>query len=600
MADFNVNLSAPQAAGASVLPAVKPVDISPVANLASGLVSAFGKQMALSKKEEEEARNQAIVGEFTRSQTAINDGLASGTLSTSRATAMSRANFNKFSAAYPHLVEDFGKTNKSLFEHTELNEAEEINKAFQAAERAEINEMVQSGMPISRDMDPGALQFMREAHRRNKQLMSELELRTKRAAEARAVSSEERAAFDHNLKIQTGQLLSQIGSNSFQQFDSLSKELIAEVERGGDAPSAIAKLESFYAVIDRDLTAAAGLHPSLAADWRKMFEGVKKTTSDFMSGKVSREVYDNQYSEIESKSALAALNADPTFVKMLALSKLTRGNIPALFLDANKAAIAVNFTLKDGEVIVNRTPEEQKAATGFISNAIDSVRKGMFGDDEAEAKEQIIQGNKNVLSSIEASQVYRATPQKLKPIMDYVRSPQFGYAIENGLVPKEEGAVAIEVFRKTYESPLRKEINKKLSEDFVFGGTLEGKAQPFSSLVDVVFEGNGVTFKAIKDRPYMNQFTAQTHRQFINELNSSKKALNDLIVIGAHLSGTTDYKTYWEDNKHILLPDIYPDPKKLKIGSTLKGVDGKTYRYLGGNYNDIQRSYEVVDDGQSE
>ena len=71
-------------------------------------------------------------------------------------------------------------------------------------------------------------------------------------------------------------------------------------------------------------------------------------------------------------------------------------------------------------------------------------------------------------------------------------------------------------------------------------------------------------------------------------IKEAEGALNQVIRIGAHMEGTTDYAKYWENNKHLIMPSIYPDPAKLKPGQV---VDG--YKYLGGP-SGVQSNWQFV------
>ncbi|MNL80767.1 hypothetical protein D3C87_2076960 [compost metagenome] len=53
------------------------------------------------------------------------------------------------------------------------------------------------------------------------------------------------------------------------------------------------------------------------------------------------------------------------------------------------------------------------------------------------------------------------------------------------------------------------------------------------------------------------------------------------------MEGSTDYAKYWENNKHIWLPEMFSKYKGLEIGDVKNGM-----RYLGGDANQ-QSSWEA-------
>jgi hypothetical protein len=61
-------------------------------------------------------------------------------------------------------------------------------------------------------------------------------------------------------------------------------------------------------------------------------------------------------------------------------------------------------------------------------------------------------------------------------------------------------------------------------------------------------------------------------------METNTKVVNQLVKAGAHMEGHTNYDKYWEANKHQILPNMFPDPARLKVGQV---VDG--YKYIGGN-----------------
>ena len=117
--------------------------------------------------------------------------------------------------------------------------------------------------------------------------------------------------------------------------------------------------------------------------------------------------------------------------------------------------------------------------------------------------------------------------------------------------------------------------------------------------VDIKFSGSGVVFEAKASRD-LSPAEAVSQRTMLEGLRSAQVGLTQLIHIGAHMEGSTDYRKFWEANKHVYMPNTFPDPVKLSVGQVVKAKNGKSYKYLGGDFNDIEKSYQEVMNGKSE
>jgi len=72
-------------------------------------------------------------------------------------------------------------------------------------------------------------------------------------------------------------------------------------------------------------------------------------------------------------------------------------------------------------------------------------------------------------------------------------------------------------------------------------------------------------------------------------LTQYQQGLNTVVRIGAHMEGTSDYQKYWEDNKYVLLPQLYPikpgfvDKAGFKWSGDGDFRDRNTWTKVGGN-----------------
>ena len=95
--------------------------------------------------------------------------------------------------------------------------------------------------------------------------------------------------------------------------------------------------------------------------------------------------------------------------------------------------------------------------------------------------------------------------------------------------------------------------------------------------VDIKYDGSGISFVPRKGKTALEPFQQKQQEASIAELNSVKAGINQSIHIGAHMEGSTDYNKYWEENKHLYVPQLYP----ARVGTVVNG-----YKYKGGVYTD--------------
>jgi len=94
--------------------------------------------------------------------------------------------------------------------------------------------------------------------------------------------------------------------------------------------------------------------------------------------------------------------------------------------------------------------------------------------------------------------------------------------------------------------------------------------------LSAVCVGSGIVFD-VKDVPN-DPVSQRNARAAIDALNTSQKAINEVIRLGAHTQGSTDYAKQWEDNKHVYFPTMFSPYKNLEIGQVVDGM-----RYNGGD-----------------
>lgn len=600
MADFNAQLSAPSASGAQVLQPVESVNYGQALNTLAGV----GKLLVDNAKAAEEQKKKdleaAVVSEYVRNETALNNSLVTGSINPSQHGALSRASFNKFAASYSQYLPKLKEARDALKGNTELENTLALEESIKAAQKNRINGAVQAGFPISMDMDESVRTSMLEAYDRGVRADADFKRMHERAQEARAAGTYQRETELADIKNNTVKTLQALGGSNVEAFQKYVADIPRRMkEPGADPVKILNELKQYHTTIEAGVTATAAQFPELGNSWRTLFKDIYSFGEDAVSNKTGNELLKRRFEEAVLKAKISAVS-DPKVMGLHVTSALLGNNLPASFLETNTTALNTIMRLtqtdflNDGAPIVINDAETAKVSVDFLKTGIDGLQKGTHADPE-KAKQQVSNGINNILRQVSVADVYGGSPDKIKPVMDLVASPQFAYAVKNGLVDKDSGQRAIATFQKQYEAPLLKEVSTKLKEGTTFSREQGNVTMSADRLVDVQFNGNGIEFVAKTGRTTMSALESSVQTGMIDNLKSSKMAVNQLITIGAHLAGTTDYRKYFEENKHIILPDIYPDPKKLKEGEEVNGMV-----YMGGNYRNPENWKKAIKDRNRE
>lgn len=585
MADFNVSLSAPQGAGAQVLPTVQNNVQNfpdPMIGFAAGLASAFISSREETDKRKKEELKKSVIGEFTRSQTTLHEALAQGA-NTSQVNARARSNFAKYAAANPEFVDEFSKINKSLFEYTELGQAKDVETAFKDAEKAEINDMVKAGYPVSKDMPIQALDANRQAFRATRAADEELQRISRLNAERRSQSSEERASFEFENKQNVVKVLSAIGDTHLTSTKENLELVLAEAKKSGDTETARTRIFQMFGTIRESITAASSLNPELAKPYNALFDEMQKFAFERLDGKTEATASENQLKALQNKIQLTTL-ASPENKALYGISKVFNGPIPSTFFNANKAAqdSFVQLTSKFGgadipSVVGNK--EKETLAYSMIKNQVSAIEAGKAHDAEG-TKVELGNAANNLLKQIGNAPANGLKSESLSAAANFIASPEYAKLMSYGKIDSEAANAANRVFSMMYEKDVAKGIYKKMNESFDRTVPRE-QQETYGNLVEFKWNGARVVPEKVEigtGKDWLNRTEMQNRDVFIRDMKSSSEALNQLVRAGAHMEGHTNYQKYWDENKHRMLPNYYPDPAQLKEGQVVNG-----YRYKGGN-----------------
>jgi len=594
MADYGPNateLSSPQGAGAYVAQptgseAYVPPIVKEIGNIFAQGVQGIAKKEALDRK-------NSIVGNFVRVETTINDAVATGQMTPAQASARSRANANQYFAGYPEYIEDFEKAGKALRGFTETGEVQESIKRERDVRNADIDEARKAGFSFVPGMSRGAEDDQINAHKTRIQAEAALDRQFKANAEARAQGTYDQNVAEKQAKDLSFNLINQIAGSNLQAFQSLSTTLAGNVKSGSMTyEGAQAALTERFSNISASIQAAARTNPELAGPYRTIFEQMHTAAQKLIDPKTQAadvEVLENQLKRITTQMKLVAMS-DPKIASTVVANQLLPNN-PSLALAS--ASEGINAIALMSANPVSNTPGAPYVPTVALSPFEADVLKMLKGGlntlkgGKVENKElatvQAANSVNNMLKQTGNILNQGATPTQLRGLADFFASPEYASVVTNGMIDKEAAGAAKKTFQLLYEPTIIKGVQQKM-EEFVYGQASFGQKQKdpvtIGQSVDISFTGSGIVFKAKPIRG-ADPVELRSQQTAVQELNTSQKAINQLIHIGAHMEGSTDYRKYWEDNKHILVPSVFPDPKLLKVGQVENG-----YEYIGGAASD--------------
>ncbi|HET8689294.1 MAG TPA: hypothetical protein VFM18_22000 [Methanosarcina sp.] len=596
MADFTEDLASPRGAGSQpVAPVQQQVykqEGVAALNFASTMVDQFAHYKVQADKAEKEVRKNAIIGDFTRTQTTLADALAQGNIDPSRANAIARANFSRFAANNPDLVSDASKVNKDLFEYTNLEDVKTQSDAFKDAKKQMISDATKAGYIINPNAPQDVIDSQLNAFQKTRASEEEFKRLVARRQENRSQSAEDRSAQDYAYKQQSIQLLATIGDSHLDSSFKSVKDIVAEAKRVGTLDAlevAKSKINEMFLGIEKTIVASSTFHPELAKGYQSMFSQIKQNGLDSLDPKISAEASSNRLKEMESNIMLTAL-ANPDAKVSFAMGKIYNGPLPSTYLETQASGKNTIAYLANAFKAGNLGPQvigDKNTETGaydLIKSQVGMLEGGKVSKPE-EARTQLGNLTNNVLQQVGAAASQGLTPDKLSTAFNFVSSPEYAKLVSYGVINKEAQAAAHKVFSAMYETSVGKAIEQKLSMPFRTvdsNNPVDGKQQSYGSLVDFKWGGSGVQATPVDQgtgKTWLNRTQMQDRDILVSDMKSATISLNQLIRAGAHMNGSTDYQKYWEDNKHLILPSIYPDPVQLKPGQTIDG-----YKYLGGNY----------------
>ena len=608
MADFSVqatNLSPAQGAGSQPIAPVREQYVND-SILNSPIVGEVGDiiqkgLVGLRKQEAEDAKTAVIQG-YVQEETAINRAVATGGLSPAAASSRSRANFNKYAGGYSQYIEDFEKAGKALRGFTEAGDVQAKIEADRKLRDHDKTQASNAGFSFVDGMTKEAEDAQINAHKTNVRVQQQLEQQFKINAEKRAQGTFDQAAADRESKETSIQAINSIAGDNMAAFQAYGNTIVQDVKAGKRTfEEGQLLMTERFSNINAAIQSAARLNPELATPYRNLFNESNDLFKKMLDPKADTEALTSELTRVQTRLKLTALS-DPQFAATVTVSSLL-GNNPTLSFASSSQVLQNIARISQAtpgqytpQVVGN--PDVEPQTLKLLKSGLNQLKDPKTPQLDRQKVE--MENSVNVLLKQTGQQLNAgATPQQLKGIAEFFSSPEYAGFVTSGKIDPEAAQAAKKTFQLLYEPAVINGIQQKLQgalrntvnvELDVMGNPVgvSRNADPgkVSDAVGVSFTGSGVTF--VPKNIGLDPANARAQAGIVQDLNTAQKALNQIIHIGAHMEGSTDYAKYWEDNKHIFLPNVFSKYRGLEIGAVKNG-----FKYKGGDANSAE-SWEKI------
>lgn len=601
MADFSENatqLSAPQGAGsAPIAPVQSNILGNGVSDVISNTLSIFAKGMGLETKDKGKEAQNAVVNSYAQRLGSLTSALESGQVPPGEASARARSLHNQYIAGFGQYADDFEKVRSTVFKGTSLGVVEDEEKAATASWNKAKDAAIVDGFPITGNMDKRTQETLVSLHQQQVRTNAELKTLYSSNEEKRASGRYDREIVDRETRDKELSLVTNAADNALTTSETLLQSMVDRMKAGGNTQELATEWASWMSRVDGQIQAAAGTNPQLASGYRSVFDSLRTQGNKMFEPGADTNTLENEFKKVMLQSKLQ-LVADPQFRTVVASSQLLGSNAELalkatpIVSQAISKVIGVDPSGRAPNVIGDPTLE--KPVMQFLKSSLDQYSAGTFKDGE-KAKTELSTGIRTTLrQASEAINREGFKSSDLKAAADLIASPSYGKFVAENPIDPATNALADQVFSQFYEKNVVQGVNQKLNETFNFntltkadpsaprGDTVTQQTRSLDiSNVNVKFTGTSVVFdlKALPADPADRSFAMRK----MEETKPYQDALGRMVRIRAHMAGSTNYEKYWEDNKHMFLPQMFSKYKNLEVGQKVNG-----FVYTGGDANDAR------------
>lgn len=581
MAEFGTQatqLQGPQGMGANIVSPVQTMDTgrNPLYGVVSSIADTFAKGIQADNKELAAKQKAGIIGEYTGKIRRLTSGLEQGTVNAARVSVESKQLFSQYMANFPEYASELSAAAKSLTEFSSLSTAETEMREERDAEKRQLAAAEASGFITP----PGASDALKadniRAHALEVRAEKEFRVISSRFTHNQAVLTAEQAIQKRQDEDTASKLINDLAGSTVQNFGALARDLSDAVRKDPTrATEARASLGIRMSQIRASMLSVSKVNPALATPYQKIMDELEKVGMDMLDPAKRLEDTKNAYELLITKTMLIGASSSPAAAAAVAANRQF-GNNPTLLLQTTKASIdafsvmaQTPFTTTDAvPKVIGEAPELEKDALKLMKLSIEGLVGGKVEKSELAAM-QTSQSTNHILKQIGSLAERGAIdPERTYGIVRGLAEPSFGKYAETGNLDKgaaQSAKKTVQIFwRKTGDDVMARLEKSPLSptgEAPFIRGTQTRNPIQYKHMVDVTFDGSNVVFSP-KTGKIGGPAQVQVQERTLGELKGAQILINQALRAGAHLDGTTDYKKYWEENKHEMFPALFQAPVK--------------------------------------
>lgn len=510
-----------------------------------------------------EREKNTVVDQYAKDLGKLNLALEQGA-SPTEVSRKRRSITNKYLSDFPTLTKEITDVHRSFFDTTGIGEAQKEEDADQKLRRelesAATKEGFVFGTMTETEKEQGVLLYQ-QAKRQEAELSRltkvNAELRAQKG-EVRAEKREGRQATEYALKMEARSALKSYANTSLQQFESFVNSNRVMVERGLiTTEEASRAINARLVEVQRFAATQAPAGGEFISSLIRPFQSVVDNATDLMSGKITSDIYSNKLKSLMSKNQLMTVEQlDDRQMQVLSLSTLLRGSVAVDKLVEQDIVAPMISALDEKNTkpvdVIGKGGEAPARFTKTAKDLIRDLRTGNIDDTDGQGKKEV---STLINKMLKGAEIYSSTtddPRDYASMADFIASPEYAYAINEGLVGRDASIKMHDVFRYTYNS----EVVKTVKTDLENSASIFGD-RPIADWVRPKWTGSALVFESI-EKPGFGLITtgipADTQRKVLRDLNKDAQAITTLVKMVAHINGNTDYTKAWEDSKKDFLP----------------------------------------------
>lgn len=587
-------LSAPQGAGATPVEGVRTpasgIDLSPIANLASGLDSMFTDML----KQKKETNENQVISEFVKAHEK-NDQMRLQTGDRSRWMAQQQLINNQFVGQYGDMVDKFQKVVN--FRKGGLVEEQETEAQSEQKRRNAVLDKVSTW--ANTNVSTETQDFLIDAQRTSDRLAQQQDEIRQSEKHRASMDAAEREAYDYRAKQEGTRLVVDIAAKHEQAFSSYMFDLARQVKDGRiDEIEANRMAGQYFNNIQMTLSSASAANPQLAAPFKASFESMYNNGREFFKPGAQLKDLEDQVKKIRLQGQLKFMSRDPDIPELAAASEIFK-NHPEIWLKVDPivskvvAAMGVKETGKTGQAVeeaastqIVGVPKYEKPAFDALKAAIKQSVDGAGGD-RKKLNTEVYGQMKGLMGQYSDQYLLgKLSPESRKNMNEFLMDKTVAKFMRDNPVPVSVAQTltrAVQDNFKQYKSTVTNALSDVLPGKVIDqtkratlpdGSTVSSPSmsglgsltsRPRTADVDpldainIGWQGDRMVFTP-KNMPVD---TAQ-QAMLVSRLNQLSNVLSNGVIIGAHIEGSTDYGAYFNKTKHLMFEGKFPVPDQPK------------------------------------